>query len=61
MLIVGAATAASSGHRIDAVNPFAGEVFATFPDAGAVDVDAAVVAGRQALEATWGRPILDRV
>ena len=53
MLIGGEASAAASGRRLDAVNPFTGEVFATIPDAGAVDVEAAVVAARRAFEDTW--------
>jgi aldehyde dehydrogenase (NAD+) len=44
------------GSRIDSLNPFLGEVWASVPDASAADVDAAVSAAREAFDhGPWGR------
>ncbi len=54
MLIDGAFVDAADGARLDSVNPATGEVWATFPAAGAEDVDRAVKAARRAMtEGPW--------
>jgi aldehyde dehydrogenase (NAD+) len=45
---------ADSDTRRDAVNPFTGEVWATFPEATREDVDRAVNAARRAFQGSWG-------
>ncbi|MBB4933038.1 aldehyde dehydrogenase (NAD+) [Lipingzhangella halophila] len=53
MLIDGQRVGAESGDRMAAINPYTTEEFATFPDAGASDVNAAVTAARTAFEREW--------
>ena len=50
MLIGSEWVAARSGRTFDSIDPYAGEVWASAPDAGAEDVDAAVDAARSAFE-----------
>jgi acyl-CoA reductase-like NAD-dependent aldehyde dehydrogenase len=45
----------ADGTRFDSVNPFTGAVWATAPEAGSADVDAAVRAARSALDGPWGQ------
>ena len=40
MLIGGERVAAESGHLLDSIDPFTGDVWARVPDASAADVDA---------------------
>ncbi len=54
MLIDGEPAGSVSGRTYDSVDPFTGEPWATVPDAGAADVDAAVAAARAALKGPWG-------
>ena len=46
---------AESGERFETVNPFTGQAWASVPEAGPADVDAAVRAANAALEGPWGR------
>jgi aldehyde dehydrogenase (NAD+) len=47
---------AQSGERLETVNPFAGQAWATVPRSGAADVDRAVRAARTAFDdGPWGR------
>src|SRR6478735_329519 len=61
-VISGKPADALSGERIDAVCPSDGLPFASFPRSGKADVDRAVLAARQALEAgPWARmPAFER-
>jgi len=44
------------GARMDSLNPYLGEVWASVPDASAADVDVAVAAAREAFDnGPWGR------
>jgi acyl-CoA reductase-like NAD-dependent aldehyde dehydrogenase len=55
MLIGGEWLAAHSGKTFESVNPYTGRVWATAPEAGDEDVDAAVRAAREAFdEGPWG-------
>ena len=54
MLIDGAWCAASDGVSFDCMDPSTGEVWATIPEATAVDVNRAVDAAEAALEGPWG-------
>jgi (Z)-2-((N-methylformamido)methylene)-5-hydroxybutyrolactone dehydrogenase len=47
-------TDAAGGAAFESLNPYVGEPWATVPDAGADDVDAAVRAARAALDGPWG-------
>jgi acyl-CoA reductase-like NAD-dependent aldehyde dehydrogenase len=60
MLIGGKRCAAATGDVLEAVNPASGEVIATFPRGGAVDVDIAVRAANEALPAWRASPATDR-
>ncbi len=53
MLIGGELAEATGGRRMDAVNPCTRKPFATFPAAGAADVDAAVRAAEDAFRRDW--------
>jgi len=53
MLIGGQAVEAASGRIYETENPYRGAPWATVPDAGPEDVDAAVSAARAALEGPW--------
>lgn len=55
MLIGGEAVDAASGTTFESQNPYTGESWATIPDGGPEDVDAAVHAARAALDGEWGR------
>jgi aldehyde dehydrogenase (NAD+) len=56
MYIGGTWQPARSGARLDSLNPYLGKVWASVPDAGAADVDAAVAAAREAFErGPWSR------
>jgi aldehyde dehydrogenase (NAD+) len=55
MLIGGEAVDAASGKTFASQNPYTGESWATIPDGGPEDVDAAVHAARAALDGEWGR------
>ncbi|WP_234417049.1 aldehyde dehydrogenase [Loktanella sp. Alg231-35] len=55
MLIDGAWVDAANGARFDSVNPATGAIWATIPEATAVDVDRAVKAAAAALEGPWGQ------
>jgi acyl-CoA reductase-like NAD-dependent aldehyde dehydrogenase len=55
MLIGGEAVDAASGTTFASQNPYTGESWATIPDGGPEDVDAAVHAARAALDGEWGR------
>jgi acyl-CoA reductase-like NAD-dependent aldehyde dehydrogenase len=54
LLIDGKRTAPENGQYFDSVNPFDGQVWASAPQAGAAEVDAAVAAASAALEGPWG-------
>jgi acyl-CoA reductase-like NAD-dependent aldehyde dehydrogenase len=54
LLIGDAWRPAFDGRTYDTDNPYTGEVWATLPDAGVADVDAAVDAARAALDGPWG-------
>ena len=54
MVIGGNAVQAASGNTFETENPYTGEPWATVPDAGPEDVDAAVTAAREALDGAWG-------
>ncbi|ANY06531.1 aldehyde dehydrogenase [Pseudonocardia sp. HH130630-07] len=54
MLIGGATADAASGAVFETTNPYTGAAWATVPDAGPDDVDAAVSAARSALDGEWG-------
>jgi acyl-CoA reductase-like NAD-dependent aldehyde dehydrogenase len=54
MLIGGKAVDAASGKTFESQNPYTGEPWATVPDGGPEDVDAAVQAARSAFEGDWG-------
>ena len=54
MVIGGDAVPAASGDTFESDNPYTGRPWATVPDAGPEDVDAAVTAAREALAGPWG-------
>jgi acyl-CoA reductase-like NAD-dependent aldehyde dehydrogenase len=54
MVIGGRPVQAASGRTFATENPFTGMPWATVPDAGPEDIDAAVTAAREALEGEWG-------
>jgi acyl-CoA reductase-like NAD-dependent aldehyde dehydrogenase len=54
MVIGGQPVEAASGRTYETENPYLGASWATVPDAGPEDVDAAVSAARAALEGPWG-------
>ena len=54
MVIDGQSVEAASGRIYETENPYRGSPWATVPDAGPEDVDAAVSAARAALEGAWG-------
>jgi acyl-CoA reductase-like NAD-dependent aldehyde dehydrogenase len=54
MVIGGQPVEAASGRTYETENPYRGAPWATVPDAGPEDVDAAVSAARTALEGPWG-------
>src|ERR1700756_4483700 len=54
MVIGGKLVEAASGRTFETENPYTGAPWATAPDAGPEDVDAAVAAAREALEGPWG-------
>ncbi|WP_224387367.1 aldehyde dehydrogenase [Pseudonocardia sp. ICBG1293] len=54
MLIGGEPVDAASGRTFETQNPFTGRAWATVPDCGPDDVDAAVAAARTALDGEWG-------
>ncbi|GAA1830741.1 aldehyde dehydrogenase [Pseudonocardia ailaonensis] len=54
MLIGGEAVDAASGATFESENPYTGRPWATIPDGGTEDVDAAVAAARAALDGEWG-------
>jgi acyl-CoA reductase-like NAD-dependent aldehyde dehydrogenase len=53
MLIGGELVDAEGDRRLDAVNPYTRDVFATIPDASSADVRAAVGAVQSAFDTTW--------
>lgn len=55
MLIGGRWQEAEDGRRMTTSSPFTGREWASAPEAGAADVDAAVRSARQALEGPWGK------
>ena len=54
MVIGGELVEAASSRTFESENPYTGAPWATVPDAGPEDVDAAVGAARAALEGPWG-------
>ena len=54
MLIGGKAVDAISGRTFESENPYTGQPWASIPDGGPEDVDAAVQAARAALDGEWG-------
>ncbi|GAA1390618.1 aldehyde dehydrogenase [Pseudonocardia kongjuensis] len=54
MLIGGRPTDAASGATFETRNPYTGRPWASVPDCGPADVDAAVAAARSALDGEWG-------
>jgi acyl-CoA reductase-like NAD-dependent aldehyde dehydrogenase len=54
MVIGGKPVDALSGRTFDTQNPYTGEAWASVPDGGPEDVDAAVGAARAALDGEWG-------
>jgi acyl-CoA reductase-like NAD-dependent aldehyde dehydrogenase len=54
MVIGGELVEAASGRTFTSENPYTGTAWATVPDAGPEDVDAAVRAARAALDGPWG-------
>jgi len=67
-MLVGGVKAEGNGGRLEAVNPYTGEAFASVPDAAVEDVAAAVGTACSAFEETWaGTPgvrrgeLLDRL
>ena len=55
MLVGGKPTGAISGKTFESQNPYTGQNWATIPDGGTEDVDAAVNAARAALDGEWGQ------
>jgi acyl-CoA reductase-like NAD-dependent aldehyde dehydrogenase len=55
LYIAGEHQSAAGRGRFESVNPFSGEVVATFVEGASEDVDAAVAAARKALEGEWSR------
>ena len=55
MLIGGRAVDAASGKTFESQNPYTGASWASVPDGGRDDVDAAVAAARSALDGEWGQ------
>ena len=55
MLIGGRWVPAKSGQVMDAINPATGKLLAELPRGQAEDIDAAVLAAREALEGEWSR------
>lgn len=53
LYIDGRRTAPLAGRMLPSTNPYTGDVWAEIPDAGADDVDAAVVAANRAFEREW--------
>lgn len=60
MLIAGRQVPATDGRTFESVNPFTGKPWATVPQAGPADVDAAVAAAREAFPAWSQRPGRER-
>jgi aldehyde dehydrogenase (NAD+) len=54
-LIGGKYVDAASGATFETQNPYTGQPWATLPDSGTEDVDAAVAAARAALDGEWGQ------
>jgi acyl-CoA reductase-like NAD-dependent aldehyde dehydrogenase len=54
MTIGGKGVEAVSGRRFESQNPYTGQAWASIPDGGPDDVDAAVAAARAALDGEWG-------
>jgi acyl-CoA reductase-like NAD-dependent aldehyde dehydrogenase len=54
MLVGGKPVDALSGRTFESENPYTGEAWASVPDGGPEDVDAAVAAARAALDGEWG-------
>ena len=54
-LIGGKYVDAASGAVFETQNPYTGQSWATLPDSGTEDVDAAVAAARAALDGEWGQ------
>ncbi len=54
MLVGGKGVEAASGRRFESQNPYTGQAWASIPDGGPEDVDAAVAAARAALDGEWG-------
>lgn len=56
MVMSGRRCQARSGKTFESINPYTGQAWATFPEAGDEDVDSAVRAAREALdEGVWGK------
>ncbi|WP_433033256.1 aldehyde dehydrogenase [Actinomycetospora sp. CA-053990] len=55
MLVGGKPTGAISGKTFESQNPYTGQNWATIPDGGTEDIDAAVNAARAALDGEWGQ------
>ena len=55
MLVGGKPTGAISGKTFESQNPYTGQSWATIPDGGTEDIDAAVNAARAALDGEWGQ------
>jgi aldehyde dehydrogenase (NAD+) len=55
MLIGGKPAGAASGRTFESYNPYTGRSWATVPDGGPEDADAAVAAARAALDGEWGQ------
>ncbi|MGI9596834.1 MAG: aldehyde dehydrogenase family protein, partial [Acidimicrobiales bacterium] len=54
-MIGGRLVDAAGGRTFPSINPATGEELAQIADCGAIDVDRAVAAARQAFEGPWGR------
>src|ERR1700744_6299246 len=54
MVIAGKSVEAISGRTFESENPYTGQPWASIPDGGPADVDAAVGAARAALDGEWG-------
>ncbi len=52
--LIGGSHHSGGGARLPVVDPFSGEEWATVPDSGAAEVDAAVAAARAAFAGGWG-------
>lgn len=53
LYIDGRTCAAQSGRTFETIDPYTGRPWATIPDGGTADVDAAVAAARRALDGPW--------